>query len=124
MARFALHKTFPSPKQSEVIAAADRLSACIRVWEDDPEAAFDYVVLNTETESIVWRPESVASFPAARREGERVRAGAVVAVLLIRAEPGEDGLDAARRVVDQAQFATDDLLASTVRSAVEVDDNA
>ena len=72
MARFALHKMFRYPRDSEVIASADRLSEVIRVWEDDPEAAFDCVVLNTETDEIVWRPKSVASFPAplaARRAG-------------------------------------------------------
>jgi hypothetical protein len=33
MARFELHKTFRHPKESEMVAAADRLSECIRAWE-------------------------------------------------------------------------------------------
>jgi hypothetical protein len=66
MSKFELHKTFVGGEDSEKIAEADRLSDLIRVWEDDPTAAFDYVVLNTEENVIVWRPESVASFPAAR----------------------------------------------------------
>lgn len=66
MAKFELHKTFPSPKDSELIASADQLSEVIRAWEDDPHATFDYVVLNTELDKIVWRPESVAVFPEPR----------------------------------------------------------
>lgn len=69
MARFELRQTF-SDMDSVRVMSADRLSECIRAWEDDPEAAFSYVVLNTETESIVWRPESVASFPKDASAGE------------------------------------------------------
>lgn len=64
MARFELHETFPYPKDSRLVMSADRLSDCIRAWEDDPDAGFGYVVVNTEEEFIVWEPNDVASFPA------------------------------------------------------------
>lgn len=60
MARFELHKTFLSPKASEIRAASDRFSEVVLAWERERdievvgEGFAGYVVINTATGEIVW----------------------------------------------------------------------